>query len=374
MKFPGLRVLLAAHSMKELTGSEIHCLQLGSYFASQGANVTFLALEQGNPMTSEIEKLGSRVIGPSEVGKENYDLVWTHHDTIFAWVHAILRTRAKRHIHGLLSMQQKIERVPPIPYPLTQDTLRLVANSLETRDIAARRSHRDDIDIMPNFIPTAFLEKVRLDLPEKLENLAIVSNHPPAELLNLVPIMEEMGVKVTIFGHGYRYIPIDHETLISFDTVVTIGKTVQYCLAQSIPVFIYDRFGGPGFIDVEGFRKHEDSNFSGRSDPRRRNAQDLAKEIVDGYANAAEQAIILRQKNAGRFAIDRCVDDVIGTFGQSRLPTLTVTEQISTLFKYTILRPKVLVRAIAPRLVRQLTQASDRLSADTIARLKKPRN
>jgi hypothetical protein len=57
------------------------------------------------------------------------------------------------------------------------------------------------------------------------------------------------------------------ELLDHYDCVISIGKTVQYCLVQGIPVFLYDRFGGPGYLNESNYELAEYYNFSGRSKP-----------------------------------------------------------------------------------------------------------
>lgn len=346
--------------MKGLTGSEVHCLQLGHYFVSQGATVTFLGFERGDPMASEIQQLGARLVAPFEILGRKFDLIWTHHDTTFAWVHSFVGASARRHIHGILSVQQRIERVPPIPLRLKNDLLRLIANSEETRSHAVRHSGRKDILVMPNVVPQAFYENFRDSLPPKPKRIAIVSNHPPVEVCELKVKLENHGLDVTIFGRSHRYIPIDHETLMSFDVVITIGKTVQYCLAQGIPVFIYDWFGGPGYLDTVDFESHAKRNFSGRSDPRKRSADELAREILVGYRDAAGHATKLRTNYSARFSIDQCVWNAIEKLEQRPLPVLTLRERCKTVLNYVVDRPQALGRTLAPRLFKAMTAAYDR--------------
>lgn len=53
-----------------------------------------------------------------------------------------------------------------------------------------------------------------------------------------------------------------------FDAVLTIGKTVQYSLSMGIPCYIYDHFGGEGWLTPETFDREAFYNFSGRSTKR----------------------------------------------------------------------------------------------------------
>jgi hypothetical protein len=64
--------------------------------------------------------------------------------------------------------------------------------------------------------------------------------------------------------------------------VVTIGKTVPYCLALKIPVYCYDHFGGPGWLHEENLDLASQNNFSGRGFSGK-TPQAIALEIAEGY-------------------------------------------------------------------------------------------
>lgn len=66
-----------------------------------------------------------------------------------------------------------------------------------------------------------------------------------------------------------------------YDCVFTIGKTVQYCMISSTPVYVYDRFGGFGYLDAENFEKCAYANFSGRGGITK-SSEEIASEIIKG--------------------------------------------------------------------------------------------
>ena len=37
--------------------------------------------------------------------------------------------------------------------------------------------------------------------------------------------------------------------------MITIGKTVQYCLLSATPVFVYDYLGGFGYLDASNIER-----------------------------------------------------------------------------------------------------------------------
>lgn len=363
----GRKVLLALHSLAGFTGSEMHVLELATYFAAQGSRVYYFAFETGAPMSGEMEKLGVRFSPPAELahGGNEFDLVWSHHETAFLWLHAMQSVPARRHVHGLLSSVQKIERLPLIPQVLTGNGLRVVANSAETQAAAARISGRSDIGIMPNFVPEAYYRSTRGALPDRPTKIAVVSNHVPVEVLEMRDHLLAEGVEVTIFGRDHTYTRIDETTLLAFDLIITIGKTVQYCLAQGIPVFIYDRFGGPGFMTPSDIDVHAAFNFSGRSNPQKRSPETLAAEVVSSYREVAANAEFLRTTHARRFAIDYCVAEAIGDLDGPCQPALTSGERRRTIIHHLAHRPQPLLRALAPQRFAQATAFYDRLRGAT---------
>lgn len=83
---------------------------------------------------------------------------------------------------------------------------------------------------------------------------------------------------------GVQHTPrfVDEKLLEQYDLVITIGRTVQQCFALKVPVYVYDYFGGPGYITKENFELAEMNNFSGRGF-NRKNVEELCEDIVTNY-------------------------------------------------------------------------------------------
>ena len=58
------------------------------------------------------------------------------------------------------------------------------------------------------------------------------------------------------------------EVLAPYDAVVTIGKTVQYALSMGIPAYVYDHFGGVGWLDEDSLEPELHWAFSGQRTDR----------------------------------------------------------------------------------------------------------
>ena len=88
----------------------------------------------------------------------------------------------------------------------------------------------------------------------------MVSNHPPKELQEAMSLLSARGYQVDMLidAIGSEKPAITSAELLDhYDCVISIGKTVQYCLVQGIPVFLYDRFGGPGYLNESNYELAE---------------------------------------------------------------------------------------------------------------------
>jgi hypothetical protein len=103
---------------------------------------------------------------------------------------------------------------------------------------------------------------------------------------------------------------VDADLLDKFDAVMTIGKTVQYGLCAGKPVYCYDYFGGPGWLNEDNLQAARFHNFSGRGFATR-SAQSIAREIRDDFAEAFRQSIALRPLARDQFSYDRVINDIV---------------------------------------------------------------
>lgn len=73
---------------------------------------------------------------------------------------------------------------------------------------------------------------------DKLEKLLIVSNHMRKEISDAANLLVKMGVQVRTFGQNQNfYCRITPEDIWEADGIIPIGKTVQYSILGSTPVY-----------------------------------------------------------------------------------------------------------------------------------------
>lgn len=97
---------------------------------------------------------------------------------------------------------------------------------------------------------------------------------------------------------------MDTSLIGQYDVVISIGRTVQCCFAHGVPVYCYDHFGGPGYIDPQLADKHGECNYSGRSDAHIRTAHELKEDIVSGFCDAVRNLDFLKQYAQKKFSFD----------------------------------------------------------------------
>src|SRR5690606_34932125 len=150
--------------------------------------------------------------------------------------------------------------------PLYADSLtHVLANSHETREVIEGYGiPAGSITVMPNCITREWESHGLRRLPAAPRKLAVVSNHVPAEVMAAISRLQGAGVQVVIHGHGHDARRVSPALLADVDVVLTIGRTTQAALSQGIPVYCYDRFGGPGYITTDNFERAAFYNFSGR--------------------------------------------------------------------------------------------------------------
>jgi len=171
----------------------------------------------------------------------------------------------------------------------------------------------DDIDwsLFTNPAPTKF-SNIKRKNNSKIKNILIVSNHPPTEIIKARKILNKSGIKTVLMGeiNGDEHKLIEPDFINKFDVVITIGKTVQYCMCAGIPVYIYDIFGGPGYLSDDNFILASDKNFSGRGFDQKEPAV-IVNDIQFGYKKATAYHELNRNRFINNYSIDKVLPKII---------------------------------------------------------------
>jgi hypothetical protein len=269
-----VKILLTTNKFQQFAGAELVTLEIAEYFRAMGHECTIACWFAGAPLLGIARRLGVTVTDrPDSLNAFDFDLVWAHHHvapvlryedgpdaverTFFAWRH--------------LSVVGRFE----MPGLVLQDLIcdRAYAVSEEARSLLAEFGMPEHaIMVFPNPAPDPF--------------------HRAIERPSLIR---------------------------QFDAVVSIGKTVQYAMCCRRPAYVYDHFGGPGYLDDGNVSQAAWHNYSGRCVRRERSAAEIAQEIVAGYGRARSFAAGLPRSWLEVYRLEPYLERLLDAVGLARL-------------------------------------------------------
>lgn len=326
------RALVATHSLSDFAGSEVFTLELAKELRCMGWQVSIATLLTGEPILSKFTQAGFRVLHCTELASQedtlSFDLAWVHHAPVFYEIFLVQQIQATRTIFCSLSFFEPLETLPE-----HTETIDIVlANSAENRNFLLSHSTLTEkqIGVFPNSVPSDYWALSKTHHASKLTSVAIVSNHPCHEVLEAMLYLQAQGIQTEHIGRGGRPILMSPHVLLTWDAVITIGKTVPYCFALKIPVYCYDHFGGPGWITDEVLELAAERNFSGRGF-QNKSAHTIATELIAGYSNAVSK-LEARHKHASQtYDLKKNLKWVVETPVISKHQPLGAQDYITTL-------------------------------------------
>lgn len=317
------RMLITANHLRRFRGSELVTLELAEEFLLRGWHVDVYTNLFLPPMTDRFAALDGTGGATLRVADDpyddfglDYDLIWVQHSLMPP---SIIRRLAERETRTPI-VWHHMSALAEIELPLVADIENDLTDletyvSERTRELQRRYGLREPSLIVANPVPRRFLDSAAIDerpIPSnRPARIAVVSNHPPQEVLDAAALLRGLDVEVDVIGETTEVREITPELLADYDGVVTIGKTVQYALAMGVPVYVYDHFGGEGWLTAANSEAQASTNYSGRATGRRVDGTVIAGEIVDGYGTAQEFARERRTQHADQFSLRRSIDRVL---------------------------------------------------------------
>ena len=286
-------VLLTNLYVSQYTGSELQTLQAAKWFLENGWEVEVATLEKSAPLLKYFEDNHIKVtlILTEELSRKTYDLLWGHHWPVLNYIIFHRMASFKKAVHFCLGALEPLEAALPfhelVPLYFT--------NSEETRRYISDMDGVDlrKIHVSPNAADEIFFEMYKAPLQKPLKKIAVISNHITGEVSQLHESLASWGIDVDYIGFEKKSILVDVALLKGYDLIITIGRTVQQCFACGVPVYCYDIYGGPGYINEANIADAERFNFSGRNFNRILTPGQLAEDIRLNYADSREHIAYL---------------------------------------------------------------------------------
>lgn len=287
------RFLITQPMIYGYNGSTMVTVELAEYLQSQGGEVTVYTYAYYYPIKSEVDSKNIKVVVASDDDKlslSDFDYIWVHSQVLPLSIVDDLADKLPQKMPKFIFLHMlPFEWIPderPYIYQMEQKLAsQVLVISEEVRDVLEKcfdDNYRPRYEYFRNPAPESFAS-YKHSYNRGLKNVLIVTNHPAGELMEAAKILNRNGVNVKTFGElGDEYKSITPNILDDFDVVVTIGKTVQYCLTMGKPVYIYDVHGGCGYLNENNFSTAMHYNFSGRGFAKK-SPDDIAAEIMKKY-------------------------------------------------------------------------------------------
>lgn len=305
------KLLITQSVLCNYAGSEIVTLEMAEHATSLGFEVAIMTNYYGPPISYDFPE-EVKVFGPDELlDVYDYSHVWIHHNLIpKSLIEAMLVPSASKTL-PVVAFHHMSPYVP-IESPLFPAIERNVAdfiyfNSEESMDAHVSILGPNKTAVLGNPAPDSFLRTAPLGT-EDLKKVLLVTNHSPNEVSEAIRILKARGIAVDHFGEGGRPVRITPEVIQNYNLIISIGKTVQYSLIADVPVYCYDHFGGPGYLDAENFAKAKYYNFSGRGFVKK-NSKEIATDIITNFATARVGFHKLHKAHKNSFLLSKAMND-----------------------------------------------------------------
>ncbi len=233
-----------------------------------------------------------------------YDLIWSMHYPLLDYCLNNLQIKSTHIIYNSLSPYMAVEKLPDYYEQLSL----ILCNSKETLE-AHELSNNQSAFVFPNSAPQEFFNDKILN--KELKRIAVISNHIPDEIFELEQKMRDNEYIFDVIGIQRGQKQVDKNLLQSYDLVISIGRTVNWCLALGVPVYCYDRFGGCGYFSKQTLEMENKYNFSGRFTNRRLETKELYNEIIEKYEENKQNLQLFREYALDNFCFEKKFEDVL---------------------------------------------------------------
>lgn len=295
------KILLTNYRYKGFSGSEIDTLNIAEWFVNNGYKVDIFCFEYGEELAKITDKR-IRIIKyhDNSLLCPKYDVIWAHHFPLLYLVIFIRNVKAKYVHYVSLSSFVSIEALPCYYKELTMvSTLSEEAK----KQFISEGYDGEYINIFNNCVTEDYFSSKK-KLSKKIRKICFVSNHVPDEIVQLQKLLLKDGISFEIYGIGYKYEMITPKVLKKYDVVISIGRTVNYSLSLGIPCYVYDLFGGDGYLTSKNLQKSFNYNFSGRLSKVKKTALELYEDILNNYVDCLKEQEICKKFAKTNFDLD----------------------------------------------------------------------
>lgn len=322
----GKKILFTSYSFASFGGAELNAVELAEQLQEFGATPYFFSYDINGPLCEYINKkfkttvLTDQIDSLSESDSQNdlrnskidmsqFDYVWVGGNTIP--ITFFQQYNSLKSIPKFIFIHMSQLTGFPLDAPLLPDFERKIASRIlsigEKTTESIYRILDDDqtIDYWYNPAPKEF--RFIESRPGELKKIAVISSsHPTDEILKIKELLSTQGIEIDYIGRFNNNVKtVDASFYDQYDLIIGIGKNVKYSLVSGVPIYIYGRFGGSGYLNRDNYKKNSQMNFSGRGF-KKKTTEIIAREITKGY----QDSLRFHEENREAFIEDFSIDTV----------------------------------------------------------------
>lgn len=320
MTIDNKRILICQPFIYQINGSMMVTLELAEELKKTAKEVVVYSDIVDLPAKAYFEKKKIKIVSYEDDPQfelEDFDVVWVHSQTMpKSLIRKMANLKEAKNIPKFVFLHMSslgyILDEKPWIYQFEEklaDKILVIAE--DTKAAISKYIDNPKVDYYRNPAPDEYICKKKRT--GKLEKVLIVSNHCPEEVLEARKELKKKGVEVKLLGEDGVYRPVTPQMLEKYDAVISIGKTVQYCLLAGIPVYVYDHFGGPGYLTEKTFKACKENNFSGRDSREKKTAKEIADEVLSGFKESREFIWNNRNEFRKEFSLGERLKDIFAS-------------------------------------------------------------
>lgn len=320
----GKKILITSFSYADFGGAELNAVELADQLVEFGAIPYFFSYDVDGPLAKYISKRFNtdiitdevNILAESEDGLGyiqlnilDYDYIWVGANMIPISILKQINKAKKLPKFIFIHMSQLVAF--PLDAPLLPDFEKKIASRIlsispkATEDCIYRIFGKEKIPLAmwPNPTPREFSRLKKRS--GELKKVAVVSSsYPTDEIMGIQKSLEIKGIEIDYVGKFNNNVKVvDANFYDEYDLIIGIGKNVKYSLVSGVPIYLYGRFGGCGYLSGSNYSLNEEHNFSGRGFTKK-DAETIAKEVTDGYKDAIHFHEINRNRFIQEYSID----------------------------------------------------------------------
>lgn len=344
----GKQILITSYSYASFGGAELNAVELADQLVQFGVKPTFFSYDIDGPLKKYIEEkftttvLTDQVYNLSESEDEddmgitkfninNYDYIWVGGNTVPISILRQINTTKTLPKFIFIHMSSLIAF--PLDAPLMPDFEESIASRILSigETTTADNIHRilknsTSVGYWRNPVPREF--KNLKERSGDLRKIAVISSsHPSSEIMDIKRTIEQQDIEVDYIGRFNNNVKVvDAEFYDKYDLIIGIGKNARYSLVSGVPIYIYGRFGGGGYVNEHNSKLNGAYGFSGRGSGKKE-SDIIADEIVSGYQDALEFHSSHRKKFIKEFSLDNIVEKLFSDLERQKNNSVKFEEQ-----------------------------------------------